>query len=177
MWVDKIPSLRKMNIAGPVFISIGDEEKLSTFLASNPTAPKDLFLVDNYEFGAYKAAGFGKIAENAELSIKGTKRMKPPNFGFQRWIAYLKSVASLSPIPKGETMYHIVAMPFIFIYFIYLTTRTYIEGLKFGEVPEGVLRLGGTIALNGDRIIYVYEDGVPGDYPDPSDVIKSFSSL
>lgn len=91
-----------MNIAGPVFISIGDEEKLSLFLESNPKAPKALFLVDNYEFGAYKAAGFGKIAENAELSIKGTKRMKPPNFGFQKWIAYLKSVASLAPIPKGR---------------------------------------------------------------------------
>lgn len=103
-----------MNIAGPVFISIGDEEKLTTFLESNPKAPKDLFLVDNYEFGAYKAAGFGKIAENAELSIKGTKRMKPPNFGFQKWIAYLKSVASLAPIPKGKKLlcslftYHIL---------------------------------------------------------------------
>mmetsp|Transcript_27270 Transcript_27270/g.38771 ORF Transcript_27270/g.38771 Transcript_27270/m.38771 type:complete len:140 (-) Transcript_27270:48-467(-) len=139
-----------MNIAGPVFISIGDEEKLSTFLESNPKAPKDLFLVDNYEFGAYKAAGFGKIAENAELSIKGTKKMKPPNFGFQKWIAYLKSVASLAPIPKG---------------------------MKLGEVPEGVLRLGGTITISGDRIIYAYEDGVPGDYPDPAEVIKSFSSL
>ncbi len=48
--------------------------------------------------------------------------------------------------------------------------------MKLGQVPEGVLRLGGTIAISGDRIIYVYEDGVPGDYPDPADVIKSFSS-
>lgn len=47
--------------------------------------------------------------------------------------------------------------------------------MKLGQVPEGVLRLGGTIALSGNSIIYVYEDGVPGDYPDPKDVIKSFT--
>lgn len=157
-----------MNIAGPVFISIGDEEKLSLFLENNPKAPRDLFLVDNYEFGAYKAAGFGKIAENAELSVKGTKRMKPPNLGFQQWISYLKSVTALAPIPKGR-----ICIPC----FIIFNTFILIKGMKLGEVPEGVLRLGGTIALSGDRIIYTYEDGVPGDYPDPKEVINSFSSL
>lgn len=52
-----------------------------------------------------------------------------------------------------------------------------VKGMKLGEVPEGVLRLGGTIALSGDRIIYAYEDGVPGDYPDPIEVINKFSPL
>lgn len=102
MWVENIPTLRKKNIAGPVFISIGDQQKLQIFLENNPKAPKELFLVDDYEFGAYKAAGFGKIGESAELSIKGTKMMKPPGFGLQKWIAYLKNVASLAPIPKGH---------------------------------------------------------------------------
>ena len=103
--------MRKTGITGPVFISIGDSEKLNIFLESNPNAPKELFLVDDYTFTAYNAMGFGKIAENAELSIKGTKNMKKPDLGLKKWMSYLKNVSKLAPIPKD---------------------------LKFGQIPEGV---------------------------------------
>ena len=72
--------------------------------------------------------------------------MKAPNLTFSQWLAYFSSVGSLSPIPKT---------------------------LKFGQVPEGVLRLGGTFGINGDKIVYRYDDGVPGDHPTPLDVINS----
>ena len=38
------------------------------------------------------------------------------------------------------------------------------------SIPEGVLRLGATYGVNKDSLIYKYEDGVPGDYPNPQEV-------
>jgi hypothetical protein len=43
-----------------------------------------------------------------------------------------------------------------------------------GSIPEAGLRLGGTFAINKNNIIYAYEDGVPGDHPKPSEVLKAF---
>jgi hypothetical protein len=47
---------------------VGDQ--LKTFLEANPKMPKDLMLVDDYSFNAFKEMGFGKIGENPELAIK-----------------------------------------------------------------------------------------------------------
>ena len=69
--------------------------------------------------------------------------MKKPELD---WWKYVTTVGKMSPIPKD---------------------------MKFGEVPEGVLRLGGTIGLKADKVVYSYEDGVPGDYPAPKDVLES----
>lgn len=141
--------MRKIGVKGPVFISIGDKEKLNLFLEKTPKLPKDSLLVDDYSFSAYQTVGYGKIAENPENALKGTKNMQIPKFGFGRWKDYLTSAGKLAPIPAG---------------------------LKFGQVPEGVLRLGGTLALQKNRILYSYEDGVPGDYPKPEDVLKAFQT-
>lgn len=137
--------LRENQIAGPVFISIGDREKVNLFLEKNPKVPRSYLLVDDYEFGAYNAIGYGKLMENQAKTIEGSKTMKMPKFGLGRWKDYLTSVGKLSPIPPGSPT----------------------------SFPEGVLRLGGTLALNQDKIVYSYEDGVPGDHPNPVDVIKS----
>ena len=40
--------------------------------------------------------------------------------------------------------------------------------------PETVLRLGGTIAVQRDEIVFNYSDCVPGDHPDPNEVLASF---
>ena len=48
------------------------------------------------------------------------------------------------------------------------------KDMKFGEIPEGVLRLGGTVGIVGETIKFFYEDGVPGDYPEPKDVLAVF---
>jgi len=134
-------------IAGPIFVSIGDEEKLNVFLDKNPYVPRDQAFVDDYEFRAYKAAGFGRFDEVEEEVAKGAmKNMAPPELdGFRGWWNYMSSVMKVSPIPKD---------------------------MKFGETPEGVLRLGGTFVVSGDEILYRWSDGVPGDHPDIQQVLK-----
>lgn len=38
---------------------------------------------------------------------------------------------------------------------------------------EGVRRLGGTFVLEGDDVLYAWADSVPGDEPDPLDVLAA----
>jgi hypothetical protein len=38
--------------------------------------------------------------------------------------------------------------------------------------PEYLLQLGASYAVNGKDILYFYEEGVPGDSPDPLSVIN-----
>jgi len=141
--MDVAPSMQKAGIAGPIFISIGDEEgeKLSLFLEKNPRIPKSTILTDNYAFNAYKAMGFGKIGDDKE-AMKGAK-MKAPE-GVNMW-SYMSVAGKLAPIPKS---------------------------LKFGQIPEGVLYLGGTFAIDGNRFAYTRFDPVPGDHPDPAQVLS-----
>ena len=51
--------------------------------------------------------------------------------------------------------------------------------MKFGDVPEGVMRLGGTFVLKRKEegegnmeCIYRHEDEVPGDHPEIGEVLK-----
>ena len=134
------------DISGPIFISIGDEEKLATFLEKNPEIPRDQVLVDDYSFGAYKAAGFGKFDDtDKEVAKEAMDNMGAPDLGLKGWWNYMTSVGKVSPIPKD---------------------------MKFGEVPEGVLRLGGTFVVNGNDIFYRWSDRLPGDHPNIDDVIQ-----
>jgi len=71
--------------------------------------------------------------------------MKPPDLGFGQWMGYMGAVGKVSPIPKD---------------------------MKFGQVPEGVLRLGGTFVVKGDDILYQWSDRLPGDHPDISGVVS-----
>eukprot|EP00669_Euglena_mutabilis_P014232 TRINITY_DN9283_c0_g1_i1.p3 TRINITY_DN9283_c0_g1~~TRINITY_DN9283_c0_g1_i1.p3 ORF type:complete len:235 (-),score=21.46 TRINITY_DN9283_c0_g1_i1:155-859(-) len=60
--------------------------------------------------------------------------------------------------------------------------RTYLSNLQsllpFGNerdpaaVSDGVRQLGGTFVLNGNDVIYGWADRVPGDDPDPTDVLQ-----
>jgi len=100
--------------------------------------------VDNYDFGAYKAAGFGKFSDQSKEVIKQVK-MKAPNIGLKGWWNYVRNFAKLSPVPSG---------------------------MKFGEIPEGVLRLGGTYVIHDDEILYRWSDRLPGDHPDVKQVVE-----
>ena len=102
-----------------------------------------MMLVDNYALEAYNSAGFGKIAENAELAVKGTKKFGPPELTPKQFMTYLTNVGQLAPFPKKFSL----------------------------GIPEGVLKLGGTFGINREKVVYLYEDGIPGDNPTPMEVL------
>lgn len=131
---------------GPLFISIGDAEKLNKFLDLNPYIPREMAFVDGYDFAAYEGAGFGRFDdESNKENIKDVRLTAPELGGPSGWWRYLSNTVALSPVPKG---------------------------LKFGEVPEGVLRVGGTFVIQNDDILYRWNDNVPGNHPVIEDVLK-----
>ena len=85
---------------GLVFISIGDNTKLKSFLEANPEALKssDLFLVDGYDFTAYKAVGLRNIGDDEKAAKEASKRMKAPELRVKEWISYIKTVGKVSPV-------------------------------------------------------------------------------
>ncbi|KAJ1417564.1 hypothetical protein B484DRAFT_334186 [Ochromonadaceae sp. CCMP2298] len=147
LWNSFVPRMRKSGVAGPVFISIGDKDKLRLFLDQNPDADPAQFLVDDYALGAYESVGFGKILSDRGATRRGALRIRRPKFGFKKWRDYLRSVARLLPIPMGS--------------------------LRKRIFPSGVTQLGGTIGMNRNDVVYMYADGVPGDHPSPSDVLDN----
>lgn len=109
-------------------------------MEKNPNVPRENALVDDYSFDAYKAAGFGRFDEiDKDVAKEATKNMGAPNLGFNGAWNYITSAGALAPIPKD---------------------------MKFGEIPEGVLRLGGTYVVSGNEIKYCWSDRLPGDHPD-----------
>jgi len=128
---------------GPVFVSVGDDEKLRKFLELNPLVNADnVFVDDSPERDAYTGQGFGKIGD-----VKPeTSEMSKPGFTPSQWWSYLSNVMSLSPVPKD---------------------------IKFGEVPQGVLQLGGTFVIEGDDVTYAWADPIPGQHPEPEDVLTA----
>lgn len=138
--------MRAASIAGPCFVSIGNAEKLQVFLDNNPKIDREYTIVDDYNLKAYDALGFGNIADDKEKTIEGSKKIKAPNFSAGDWFKYFRAVGSLMPTDK----------PF-----------------KFGEIPLGAVKLGGTFAIDSDEVLFSYEDGVPGDYPDPRVVLAA----
>jgi len=99
--------------------------------------------VDDYSFGAYKGVGFGSFADTDKEALKDVK-MSAPDLGLGQWMSYFGSVMKLSPV----------------------------ENVNFGEIPEGVLRLGGTFVVSGDDVKYQWSDRIPGDHPNISDVLE-----
>jgi len=146
-WSELQNEVTDSNIAGPFFISIGDEKKLAKFLELNPYMSRDRVFVDGYDFDAYKSVGFGRFDETDKETASKVKLAAPSLSGeIKGWWDYLSNFNALSPIPK--------------------------EGIKFGEIPEGVLRLGGTFVVNGDEIVYRWSDRLPGDHPDVAEVLR-----
>jgi hypothetical protein len=145
-WSNLQGEIEKSNISGPFFVSIGDKEKLNKFLELNPYMERNKVFVDDYtEFSAYKALGFGRFDEAEKEVAKQVQLSAPSIGGFREWWNYFINFNALSPVPKG---------------------------LKFGQIPEGVLRLGGTFVISGDEIIYRWDDRLPGDHPDVKQILK-----
>jgi len=135
--------MEDLGIDRPVFVSIGDAEKLNTFLSANEWMPRDQMFVDDYNFDAYRAAGFGRFDQLDKESAKNVK-LTAPDLGWKAWLTYFSTVSKVSPIPKDQ---------------------------KFGEIPEGVLWVGGTFVLDSGEVLYQWNDRVPGNHPDVDDVI------
>lgn len=137
--------MKDLDIIGPLFVTIGDEEKLNTFLELNPFIPNDQIYVDGYDFTAYENAIFGRFDEQQDKNILKDFKMTAPDMpgGIGGWWKYIKNVGKLSPIPND---------------------------MKFGDIPEGVLRLGGTFVIKDDEVLYQWSDRLPGDHPIVKDV-------
>lgn len=137
--------MEENNITGPIFVSIGDQEKLATFLKQNPDINPTQMFVDDYNFDAYKSVGFQSFLD-IDKEVAKKAKMTAPNLSFSQWIGYFLNVMMISPVPKD---------------------------LKLGEIPEGVLRLGGTFVVDGDQILYQWNDKIPGDHPDIQEVLSA----
>lgn len=137
------PQLSEKGISGPIFVSIGDVDKMKVFLDKNPDIPPEQMFVDDYSFDAYKSVGFKSFTEVDKDVVKDVK-MAAPDLSFKQWMGYFSKVMKVSPIPKD---------------------------MKFGDVPEGVLRLGGTFVVDGDEVLYQWSDRLPGDHPDLDEVL------
>lgn len=99
--------------------------------------------VDDYSFGAYESVGFGSFTDVDKDVIKDVK-IAAPDLGFGQWMSYLGNTMKLAPMDK----------------------------MKFGEIPEGVLRLGGTFVVSGDDVKYQWSDRIPGDHPDIEEILE-----
>ena len=89
-----------------------------------------LFVDDSPTFAAYASAGFKNIGEDQKTSLADATKLTAPRLSAGAWWRYLTNVASLSPVP---------------------------DGLKFGEVPEGVLRcVGSNLRLHASATTRCY---------------------
>ena len=116
----------------------------------NPAVPRDRAFVDDYSFAAYEAAGFGDFqSQDDEVTKQAAKEVNfNPGLGPKQWWNYLTSTASLAPIP---------------------------EDMKFGEIPQGVLRLGGTFVVDSEEVLFAHADRLPGDHPDVDTVLAKLA--
>jgi len=130
-------------MAGPLFISVGTAEKMSKFLELNPKIDGALAFVD--ASSTFDAYEAVGFKKLGD-SIPSSVNMKAPTLSGAQWWAYARNVMTLSPVDT--------------------------KNIK-PEVPEGVLRLGGTFVLDGDQVVYAWADAVPGDIPDVDQVLQS----
>lgn len=137
--------LKSLGIPPPTFVGIGDPEKLNLFLKNVPSVPKDRLFVDSYDFETYSAAGFGKIGDDKNID---PRTLTVPTLGVREMWKYTQNLVSLSPVPKGQQF-------------------------RLGDVPEGVLRLGGVFVIKNHQIAYRHAEKVPGDHAPLEDVLQA----
>ncbi len=94
------PQLEGAGISGPIFVSIGDADKLNTFLDANEWMGRDRMFVEDYSFDAYRAAGFGRFDRVDRETVKNVKMTAPELGGFRGWMNYFSIVGKVPPVPK-----------------------------------------------------------------------------
>lgn len=81
-------------------------------------------------------------------SLVPEMKIQPPNFkDFGMWLKYLANVMSLAPVDPA-------------------TGNT-----------EGVLKLGGTFVLQGNRILYAFAEPVPGQHAPLDEVLAAAGAM
>ncbi|KAG7343650.1 hypothetical protein IV203_021658 [Nitzschia inconspicua] len=157
------------SIVGPIFLSIGDPDRLTAFLRHHPEIPSSRIAVDGYDFDAYRKAGFGRMdtKEVKQQSTSTSSNVVSPRpiqlGGWKGWWTFLTNFVPLAPVTPDMTFPEMLA-------------------------PEGLMWLGGTMILqrtnhgednddnetnnnkNNLKIIYRWDDRIPGDYPNAKEV-------
>jgi len=132
----------------PIFVSIGTSEKLETFLEMNSCVPRDGILVDDYDHTLYKKLEFSRFDE-AELvwsdTLKASKLLQFTNIGVANLLNYTTNALRMAPV-KGR--------------------------VDWRSLPEGGLRNGGTLIVNGEDIVYQWSDKIPSDVPNVNDILN-----
>jgi len=149
-WCDfqESSTFKNNNISGPIFISIGTAEKLQTFLELNPSVPKEAILVDDYSHKLYKDLGFSRFDQISSDKINDLE---------------IGKLFQLFQLGVGN----------LFNYATQALTMAPTEGnVNWLDLPEGGLRNGGTLVVNGEDVIYQWCDAIPSDVPKVEDVVK-----
>ena len=143
---DNFAGTNQRRITGPIFVSIGDEDRLTAFLDKNPDVPRSQMVVDGYDFEAYRQAGFGRFDEKPASVTDGVKPKPITLGGVKGWWTFLSSFMPLAPVTPD---------------------------MEFPEMltPEGLFWVGGTMVVQGDDIVYRWDDRISGDHPDAADVL------
>lgn len=97
--------------------------------------------IDTPSFDAYKSMGLGKMFKDKEKTLKGSKNFKAPGLSFSGWRDYFSSVGKFVKYEDEKYMLEVVT------------------------------QLGATFAVDGDNVVFAYDEGIPGDDPAPSVVI------
>ena len=186
-WCDHIPQLKEAGVKGPIFISIGYPDKLEAFLEANPKIPRDQIFVDQPTYDAYNTMGIKMLFADKELTMKGGRRFKMPDLSWEQWKAYFTVVGKLEVYIHLSIRLHSINMlisyhlSILYCSYIIYTLSHYIYYIirmytgKLAPTKDTLYdiggRLGASYAVKGDGIVYFYEEGVPGDHPDPANVI------
>jgi len=139
--------MAEAQIEGPIFVSIGDPDRLNAFLDKNPEISPDSFFVDGYDFTAFREAGFGRFDEKPKEITANVKTKEARLGGGKGWWTFLTSFIPLAPVTPD---------------------------MKFPEnlTPEGLFWVGGTFVVKKDDIVYRWDDRIAGDHPDTADVLR-----
>lgn len=132
----------------PIFVSIGNPDKLEKFLEANPTVDRGTILVDDYDHALYKGLGFDRF-DRVDVGMEDLSRvgklLRFLTLGTEGLYNYAKNVPDLVPV-EGR--------------------------VDWSDLPEGGMRNGGTLVASGNDIVYRWSDKIPGDVPDVQDVLR-----
>ena len=114
----------------------------------NSCVPRDGILVDDYDHTLYKKLEFSRFDE-AELvwsdTLKASKLLQFTNIGVANLLNYTTNALTMAPV-KGR--------------------------VDWRSLPEGGLRNGGTLIVNGEDIVYQWSDKIPSDVPNVNDILN-----